>query len=369
MGYINPFLVDTSGQPGVTNLYQIAKSRGYFVKQANGQPVQFSYPNFKASLIDLTNPKARTWLEGIMEHQLVKNGFSGWMADFGEELPLNVTLANGMSGAKAHNEYPVLWAKVNQDVMQKSGLGHQGLFFMRSGFSTSPAVTSDFWLGDQLESWDAQNGLASSIIALLSSGLSGYSLESSDIGGYTSISQFPFDYVRTQELLMRWIEVDAFTTLFRSHEGNQPQKNIQVYSNQAVIDELRKFSILFKDLAPYREQLMKQASATGAPVDRPLFFNYPDDPQTYDITYQEFMMGRDVLIAPITKPGVTKVRVYLPHGSWVHLWDHKTYDVTKGTYVEVSAPIGKPAVFYRAASSVANQFQRALSDISKAGAE
>ena len=71
---------------------------------------------------------------------------------------------------------------------------------------------------------------------------------------------------------MRWIEVDAFTTLFRSHEGNQPQKNIQVYSHQAVIEQLRKFSILFKDLAPYREQLMKQASLTWASVDRPLFF-------------------------------------------------------------------------------------------------
>lgn len=363
LGYINPFLANTPDVPGVTNLYQIAKQKGYFVKGSDGQPIQFQYPNFKASLIDLTNPQAKAWLEQVMEQQLVANGFSGWMADFGEELPLNVTLANGQTGWTLHNEYPVLWAQVNKEVMQQSGLGSSGLFFMRSGFSTSPATTSDFWLGDQLESWDKGNGLASAVTGLLSSGLSGYSMESSDIGGYTSLTQFPLHYVRTPEMLERWMELDAFTTLFRSHEGNQPQKNTQVYSSPAVIQQLRRFSIVFRDLAPYRETLMQQAAKTGDPVDRPLFYQYPKDPEAYKVGTSEFMMGPDVLVAPVTKKGVTSMRVYLPAGKWVHVWDGKTFDETSGAYVNVAAPIGEPPVFVRAGSAVEKQFEQALHDI------
>ncbi|MCL6598576.1 MAG: alpha-glucosidase [Alicyclobacillus macrosporangiidus] len=366
LGYVNPFLTDVPADAGVRNLYREALEKGYFVKGPDGRPIVFQYPNFTASLLDLTNPAARAWLDQVMKEQLVGNGFTGWMADFGEELPLDAVLADGRSGAEVHNQYPVLWAQVNRDVMEQSGLDGEGLFFMRSGFSTSPAVTSDFWLGDQLESWDPDNGLPSAITALLSSGLSGYSLESSDIGGYTSITQFPLHYVRDPELLMRWMEFDAFTTLFRSHEGNQPAKNVQVYSDPKIVAQLRRFAILFRDLAPYREQLMREAQATGAPVDRPMFYQFPDDPKAFDITYQEFMLGPDVLIAPVTAPGQTQVHVHLPKGRWVHVWTGRVYDMPAGGDIEIEAPIGQPAVFYTAGSNVAACFQKALGDIEAA---
>ncbi|MCL6518052.1 alpha-glucosidase [Alicyclobacillus sp.] len=363
LGYVNPFLTDMPSGMNVRNLYQEALAKGYFVKGADGRPVVFHYPNFTASLLDLTNPAARLWLEAVMKEQLIGHGFSGWMADFGEELPLDAVLADGRTGEMVHNEYPVLWAELNRDVIQQSGLGRDGLFFMRAGFSTSPAVTSDFWLGDQLVSWDPDNGLPSAITGLLTAGLSGFTLESSDIGGYTSLTQFPLHYVRDPELLMRWMEFDAFTTLFRSHEGNQPDKNVQVYSDPQVISELRRCAILFRDLAPYREALMHEAAETGAPVDRPMFYEFPDDPRAYEITYQEFMLGPDVLVAPVTRPGMTTIRVHLPKGRWVHVWSGRTYDFANGGDVEVAAPIGEPAVFYRAGSSVGALFEKALGDI------
>ncbi len=359
LGYINPFLVNTSSDKGITtNLYQIALANGYFVKGKNGKPVLFKYPGFEAALIDLTNPKARNWLMGVMQKQLIDNGFSGWMADFGEELPLNVTLSNGESGAQFHNQYPVAWAKLNQQVLKNAPGGKNDFFFMRSGFSTSPSYASSFWAGDQLESWGSKNGLESGIIALLSSGLSGYSINHMDIGGYTSIDQFPLHYVRTQELLMRWMEVAAFTPLFRSHEGNLPSKNMQIYSNPTVIRQLQKFATIYKALAPYREQLMKHAAKTGAPLVRPLFYNYPNDAKAYTISYQEFMLGRDLLMAPVTAPHVTSVQVYLPKGNWVELFTKKHYVVSgAGMNIEVQAPIGKPAVFYLAGSKVQSLLQ------------
>ncbi|MBX6353438.1 MAG: alpha-glucosidase [Thermoflavifilum sp.] len=368
LGYVNPFLTDVSSYPRLTNLYEEALLKGYFVKGPDGRPVVFQYPNFTASLIDLTNPSARQWLEQVMLQELVGNGFDGWMADFGEELPLSVTTADGSSGLTLHNLYPVLWAQVNRDVLQAAGLAGKGLVFMRSGFSPSPGVITDLWLGDQLESWDPDNGLPSAVTGLLSAGLSGFTMVSSDVGGYTSLTQFPFHYVRDDELLMRWMELDAFTTLFRSHEGNQPDKNVQVYSNPDVMAELRRCVILFRDLAPYREQLMQQAAATGVPVDRPMFFEYPEDPVAWQVADQQFMLGPDVIVAPVLAPHQTSVKVYLPAGDWVHLWSGRVYHVAQGETITLPAPIGQPAVLYRAGSTVATQFQQALADIRQADA-
>jgi len=94
--------------------------------------------------------------------------------------------------------------------------------------------------------------------------------------------------------------------------------------------------------------LMEEAEKTGAPVVRSLFFNYPNDKQTYDIQYEQFMLGNDLLIAPVLDKGKEKVNVYLPEGDWTHLWTGETYSVDeKGIYVEVEASLGEPGVFYR----------------------
>jgi sulfoquinovosidase len=79
-------------------------------------------------------------------------------------------------------------------------------------------------------------------------------------------------------------------------------------------------------------------------VVRHPFIHYPDDPQTWNITYQSFMLGRDFYIAPVTDEGADSVTVYLPRGEWVHLWSGQTF--TGGQTVTVAAPLGQPGVFY-----------------------
>jgi alpha-glucosidase (family GH31 glycosyl hydrolase) len=81
-------------------------------------------------------------------------------------------------------------------------------------------------------SWDEHDGIKSAVTGLLSSGLSGYSLEHSDIGGYTAIDHPLLKYHRSKELLMRWSELAAFTVVFRTHEGNRPEVNHQIYSDE-----------------------------------------------------------------------------------------------------------------------------------------
>lgn len=137
-------------------------------------------------------------------------------------------IISGEDPISAHNRYPELWAQINREFVEewKSGrVGKQNedpeealVFFMRAGFRDSPKWGMLFWEGDQMVSWQTNDGIKSAVVGLLSSGLSGYAFNHSDIGGYCAVN-FPFiKYHRSEELLLRWMELNAFTTVFRTHE-------------------------------------------------------------------------------------------------------------------------------------------------------
>jgi alpha-glucosidase len=208
--------------------------------------------------------------------------------------------------------------------------------------------------------WDEHDGIKSAVTGLLSSGLSGYSLEHSDIGGYTAIDNPLFRYHRSKELLLRWIELGAFTTVFRTHEGNIPEVNHQVYSDKETLTHFARFAKVYAAWMPYRIELVKEASEMGLPVVRHPFIHYPDDPEVLGLEYQ-FMVGPELMVAPVLQPGADTVRVYLPAGRWVHLWTDKKYGSTqRGVYETVSAPIGEPAVFYNRDSEEGTRFRDEL---------
>ncbi|WP_263850028.1 TIM-barrel domain-containing protein [Secundilactobacillus paracollinoides] len=112
---------------------------------------------------------------------------------------------------------------------------------------------------------------------------------------------------------------------------------------------------VFKALTPYRKIIAAQAVSEGLPMQRPLFMHYPDDAGTYDIQY-EYLLGRDLLVAPVYRPGKQTWSTYLPEDNWIHLWTGDRF--TGGDTVEVSAPLGQIPVFYRADSEFAALFEK-----------
>lgn len=128
----------------------------------------------------------------------------------------------------AHNRYPELWAKINREFVDEWKSRHVGeegeepddslVFFMRAGYRDTPKWAMLFWEGDQMVSWQKNDGIKSAVVGLLSGGLSGYALNHSDIGGYCAVNLPFFKYRRSEELLLRWMELAAFTTVFRTHE-------------------------------------------------------------------------------------------------------------------------------------------------------
>lgn len=359
MVYLNPNLVDVAEKPNARrNLFQEALEAGYLVKKPNGEPYLVQNTSFDYGMLDLTNPAAVDWLTAVIEEQVIGAGASGWMADFGEALPYDAVLAqpNDESAATLHNRWPVLWASLNRQVVEASG--QDLVFFSRAGFTGSQAASTLFWAGDQLVSWGKNDGIKSAVTGLNSGGLSGFAFNHTDIGGYTTVTNPLMNYHRSEELLIRWMEMNAFTLIFRTHEGNQPENNVQFYTNGATLDAFARWSKVYAALFDYRKMLVAEAERTGMPVVRHPFLHYPDDPAVWQITYQEFMLGADFLIAPVTEEGAETVEVYLPAGEWVHLWSGKTY--AGGQSVTVDAPLGQPAVFYIKGSTWGENLVRAL---------
>ena len=208
--------------------------------------------------------------------------------------------------------------------------------------------------------WDEHGGVKSAVTGLLSSGLSGYSMEHSDIGGYTAIDNPLLQYHRSKELLMRWIELGAFTSVFRTHEGNIPGVNHQVYSDEETLEHFVRVARIYAAWKLYRTELVAEASETGLPVVRHPFVRYPDDPEVLDLKCQ-FMVGTELMVAPVLDPGADTVGVYLPAGNWVHLWAGEGHgSPERGVYETVATPIGEPAVFYKEGSAEGMRFREEL---------
>jgi alpha-glucosidase len=363
MTYLGPWFADdvaANKEDYRRNLFEEAARQGYLVKRADGEAYRVKTTDFSAAFVDLTNPKARTWVKNLIKDELIGSGASGWMADYGEGLPYDAVLFSGANPKGYHNRYPEEWARVNREAIDEAGRGDDIVFFNRSGYTKSPRYSTLFWVGDQLVDWNEHDGIKSAVTGLLSSGLSGYSLEHADTGGYTAIDNPLLEYHRSRELLLRWIELGAFTTVFRTHEGNIPEVNHQIYSDEETLQHFARFAKVYAAWKPYRMELVEEASQKGLPVTRHPFIHYPHDPEVLGLDYQ-YMVGTEFMVVPVLDPDRDAVDVYLPAGTWVHLWSGSRYgSAQRGVYETVPAPLGEPAVFYKEGSEEGTRFREEL---------
>ena len=333
LGYINPFMAIEKP------LYQYASRHGYCVKNKKGEDYMVTITTFPAAMIDFTNPEAYAWYKQLICQNMIGIGMSGWMADFGEYLPVDSVLYDG-DPKELHNQWPAIWAKLNREAIEECGVKDEVFFFMRAGFTGSVKDAACMWTGDQHVDWTEDDGLPSVIPASLSLGLSGQTIVHSDAGGYTTVMQM----TRSKELLLRWEEMNAFSPLFRFHEGNQPSRNVQFDSDEQLLEHLARLSRIHVILKPYLIETEKEAQA-GIPMMRPLFYHYNSD---WEIE-NEYLLGRDLLIAPVYKEGREQRHVTLPDDAWVELATGMEYG--KGVY-DIKAPIGSIPVFVRRHPSV-----------------
>ncbi len=342
MAYINPYLLEG------TDLFNHAMEMNYFVKKRDGSAYIADFGEFYCGTIDFTNPEAMQWYKQIIQVNMIDIGIRGWMADFGEYIPVDSVFFNGKSGVEMHNEYPALWAKCNYEAVKERNLLGEVVYFMRAGGVGNAKYCTLMWAGDQSVDFTIHDGLASTIPAALSLCLMGNGLTHFDLGGYTSL----FGNTRTEELMLRYLEYAVFTPYMRTHEGNRPDENFQYDQSAYCLEQFAGFSNLRHKLLPYIRHVVKENAITGIGAMRPLFMHYEDE-KCLDIAY-EYLFGRDLLVAPVHEAGVSEWEVFLPEDQWTHLFSKEKF---RGGTVKVSAELGNIPVFYRNASEFRDLFK------------
>ena len=340
--YINPYLVKGS------RLYEQCAAAGYLIRRQDGSIYHIKSTTFDAGMLDLTNPEAVRFTKDVLiKKNMLDLGVSGWMADFGEYLPVDCVLHDG-DPAQLHNKWPVMWAKLNREAIEEYG-DKDVMFFTRSGYLCIQQYAPILWNGDQHTDYTRDYGMPCIMPACFSLGFSGVTMVHWDIGGFFSFGKLK----RDDELFTRWMEAGAFSLMMRSHESIRPWANSQ-FDAPDVLPHTVALTHVHAALKPYIEKCAADAGR-GIPAIRPDFWaagSYTASRDEY-----AYFLGGDMFVAPVIEKGARSRRVYLPDGEWLHFWTGAPY---KGGYeYTVAAPLGRPAVFYRRDSEFVDVFKAA----------
>lgn len=163
----------------------------------------------------------------------------------------------------------------------------------------------------------------------------------SDIGGFGSDT--------TPELLVRFYEAAVFVPFFRNHSAMGTRRQEPWQFDETTIDAVRKTVKLRYRFIPYIYDLAHECEKTGAPIVRPLVYEYPADKHVRNIS-DEYMLGSFVLVAPVIAPGKEAREVYLPDGDWYDYYTGEKY--SGGRYILADAPLDKVPVFIKAGAII-----------------
>jgi alpha-glucosidase (family GH31 glycosyl hydrolase) len=210
----------------------------------------------------------------------------------------------------------------------------------RNGYAGMQRYASFLWSGDVFSTWET---LKTQVPIALNTGLTGIPYWGTDIGGFVPTPEF------TAELYLRWFQFGAFCPLFRCHgrawklrlpwgwnTGDPGPTEINNYKGAAVPDAsqlhderveviCRKYLELRYRMLPYLYSAVRECATTGMPIMRALWLHFPDDPKAVACG-DEYMWGRNLLVAPVVEKGATTRPIYLPRGSWYDFWTGERVD-------------------------------------------
>ena len=276
-----------------------------------------------SATIDFTTDSGRQWWGAKVQYVVDSYGVDAFKYDAGESqfLPTDVVFDEGVHP----NAYPDCYARWGHEYFAAE---------MRAGWFAQDVPVA-FRQFDKDSIWGTDNGLASVLTQYLAMGLIGYPFILPDMVGGNEYIQKADD-----ELFVRWVELNTYLPMVQfSVVPWRDSFSPQVHQMTLALMEKR------KTMTGYILQLADEAAATQMPLVRPLFFEFPEDESTYGIEDQ-FMLGPEILVAPVLHPGVVSRDVYLPAGSWTSLNDEQIHE-GPATLADFPAPLGTIPAFRR----------------------
>lgn len=333
-----------------------ADSLQYFaVDVRTGKSYDMPWPwGGNCGVVDFTKPEVADWW-GALQQKPVDDGIKGFWTDMGEPAwtneesteRLNMKHHSGMHD-EIHNVYGFSWDKVVTEQFEKRNPNQRIFQMTRSGYAGLQRYTFG-WSGDSGNGSNVLNGwdrLSNQVQIAQSAGLGLISFWSCDISGYCGDIK---DYNELAELYVRWLQFGVFNPISRAHhEGNNA---VEPWLFGAEAERISKKAIELKyQLFPYLYKYGREAHDTGVPMIRSMFLEYPDDAEAAKAELQ-FMMGRELLVAPVVEKGAETKRIYLPHGEWVS-FENPSLKFKGGQWIDFPVTLETIPVFVRSGSIV-----------------
>jgi alpha-glucosidase len=303
---------------------------------------------------DFSKPGAREWWGGLYA-DLLALGVAGIWNDMNEPavfvpptntMPLDVRHDNEgrpTDHRAIHNVYGQLMSRATYEGLLRLRPDSRPFVLTRATFAGGQRYAA-VWPGDNQADWTHLRG---SIPMLLGLGLSGFPFVGSDIGGFAEAP--------SAELYTRWLQLGVFYPFMRSHtcDGTPDQEPWSYGTTHESIN--RRAIALRYELLPHIYNVMHESAATGLPAMRPMFLEYPNDPETWTMDDQ-FFFGGDLLVAPVLREGARNRSVYLPQGEWYDYWTGRRFgEAAKSVRITVPVTIDTLPLFARAGAFLFRQ--------------
>lgn len=298
-----PYIVNTSSN------YSVGTSNGYFTNNSSGNTYLLN--NFwagPASLLDLDYTMTFPWLKGFY-NTLMQQGAEGWWCDLGEpELHPDNMWHHTLYGRELHNMYSWKWAELLYKNHLQNFPQKRMFNLIRSGWAGMQRFGTIPWSGDIQRSYE---GMAIQIPLMLNMSLSGVPFMHSDLGGFTGGPQTP-------ELYTRWMQLGAFSPIMRPHGDHLPTEPFyypEPYKSivkQAILERYK--------LMPHLYNQAFRVALEGDLMVKPLNF-FDEEFSNTQALNTEFLLGDNLLVAPVLKEGQTNKTIYFPKGQWYNYFN------------------------------------------------
>lgn len=343
-----PYLEEATGA-----LRAEAVQAGYFPPQVGLRANPWS------ELLDLSNPVAKRWWQDKLQYY-IDLGVEGFKLDYAEDIVPGPgggrfawTFANGEDERTMHHDYSGLYHSTYAELLPASG----GFLLCRAGRWGGQTHASVIWPGDLNAGFQrhleplpdgrlAVGGLPAAVFAALGLGPSGFPLFGSDTGGYR-------DSPPDEETFLRWAQHTAFSAVMQvGDSSSQPPWAFTPENgrNERTLDLYRDLARWHLRLFPYVWTAVLESHVRGRAVLRPVGLAHPEvgvHPEA------DYLLGPDLLVAPVIERGARRRSVQFPPGRWLSFWTDGVVSEGPGGAVEVEAPLEAIPVFVRAGAILA----------------
>ena len=324
---------------------EVGEKGGFIHDETIGVPVLEQFWDGVGAHLDFTHPAAIAWWQAKLREQVLEYGIdAGWNDNNEYAIMDDAAACNGFGQSlpihRARPLHALLMTRASFEAQAAHRPG-EPVFSVTRGGPPGLQRYAQTWSGDNTTSWETlrwniRTGLQMSLLGMFNIG--------HDVGGFAGPSPGP-------ELFVRWVQACCLNPRMVMNSWKADGSNNVPWLHPEVTAHVAAAIRLRYALMPYLWSLFQRATTQHEPIIRPAFYDFPDDPACYD-DCDDFMLGANLLVAPVVTRGAQTRDVYLPAGPAAWFDFHTGARHQAGQRHMLAAPLGALPLFARAGSSI-----------------